>query len=70
VEASREALARSFTTVLSHLNEVQRRVVTRAASAALGQGGKTAVAEVSDMSRNAVIKAEREVVAGIEPSSR
>jgi hypothetical protein len=36
----------------------------------LGHGGKTAVADVSGMSRNTVIKAEREVVTGIEPSSR
>ena len=31
----------------------------------LGRGGKTAVAEASGMSRNTVIKAEREVVEGI-----
>ena len=36
----------------------------------LGRGGKTAVAEASGMSRNTVIKAEREVAAGIEPSDR
>jgi hypothetical protein len=33
---------------------------------ALGHGGKTAVAESSGMSRNTVIKAEREVSEGIE----
>lgn len=52
------------------MNEVQRRVVAGAAAEMLGRGGKTAVATASGMSRNTVIKAEREVVAGIEPSSR
>ena len=54
--------------VLPHLNEMQRRVVAGAMAEALGHGGKSAVAETSGMSRNTVIKAEREVVAGIEPS--
>jgi len=70
MEASREELARFFTTVLPHLNEVQRRVVTGAMSVALGRGGKSAVAETSGMSRNTVIKAEREIAADIEPSDR
>jgi transposase len=70
VEASREEPARFFRTVLPRLNEVQRRVVTGSLAVALGRGGKSAVAEVSGMSRNTVIKAEREVVAGIDPSSR
>ncbi|MGH3970799.1 MAG: ISAzo13-like element transposase-related protein [Mycobacterium sp.] len=70
MEASREELARFFTTVLPHLNEMQRRVVTGAMSVALGRGGKSAVAATSGMSRNTVIKAEREVVADIEPSDR
>ena len=70
MEASREELARFFTTVLPHLNEVQRRVVAGAMSVALGRGGKSAVAEGSGMSRNTVIKAEREVLSGIEPSER
>jgi transposase len=70
VETSREELARFFSTVLPHLNEVQRRVVTGAMSVALGRGGKSAVAKTSGMSRNTVIKAEREVVADIEPSDR
>ncbi len=39
-------------------------------SVSLGRGGKTAVAEASGMSRNTVIKAEREVTTGIEPSGR
>jgi len=70
VEVSREELARFFTTVLPHLNEVQRRVVAGAMAAGLGRGGKSAVAEASGMSRNTVIKAEREVSVGIEPSDR
>ena len=70
MEASREELARFFSTVLPHLNEVQRRVVTGAMSVALGRGGKSTVATTSGMSRNTVIKAEREVMADIEPSDR
>jgi transposase len=53
-----------------HLNELQRRVVAGAVAVELGRGGKSAVAEASGMSRNTVIKAEREVLAGIEPSVR
>jgi transposase len=49
---------------------VQRRVVAGAMSEALGRGGKSAVAEASGMSRNTVIKAEREVSEGIEPTAR
>src|SRR5205807_960760 len=52
------------------MNEVQRRVVAGAASEMLGRGGKSAVAAASGMSRNTVIKAEREVGAGIEPADR
>jgi hypothetical protein len=70
VEASRDELARFFEVVLPHLNEVQRRVVAGAMAEALGRGGKSAVAETSGMSRNTVIKAEREVVEGIEPAER
>src|ERR1035437_1343586 len=58
MEASREELARFFSTVLPHLNEVQRRVVTGAMSVALGRGGKSVGAEASGMSRNTVTKAE------------
>src|SRR5579863_5181477 len=50
------------------MNEVQRRVVAGAAAEMLGRGGKTVVAEASGMSRNTVIKAEREIAAGIEPA--
>ena len=70
MEASREELARFFGVVLPHLNELQRRVVAGAISEGLGRGGKSAVAAASGMSRNTVIKAQREVLAGVEPSSR
>jgi len=70
VEATREELARFFAMVMPHLNEVQRRVVAGAIASGLGWGGKSAVAEASGMSRNTVIKAEREVLSGMEPSSR
>jgi transposase len=70
VEASREELARFFSTVLPHLNEVQRRVVAGAMATGLGRGGKSAVAETTGMSRNTVIKATREVESGISPSDR
>jgi len=49
---------------------VQRRVVAGAMAAALGRGGKTAVAEASGLGRNTVAKGEREVTAGIAPSQR
>jgi transposase len=70
VEASSDELSVFFSTVLPHLNEVQRRVVAGAMARALGRGGKSAVAETSGMSRNTVIKAQGEVEAGIEPSVR
>lgn len=55
---------------MPHLNEVQRRVVAGAMAVGLGRGGKTAVAEAAQMSRNTVIKAAGEVESGIEPSDR
>ena len=70
MEASRAELARFFEVVLPHLNELQRRVVVGAMAVGLGRGGKSAVADASGLSRNTVIKAEREVIAGIEPSTR
>jgi hypothetical protein len=70
VEVTPEGLARFFEVVVPHMNELQRRVVAGAASEMLGRGGKTAVAAASGMSRNTVIKAEGEVVAGVEPSAR
>jgi hypothetical protein len=41
-------------------------MVAGAMAGAFGRGGKSAVAEASGMSRNTVIKAEREVTAGLE----
>ena len=70
MQASPEELERFFSTVIPHMNEVQRRVVAGAMAAALGRGGKTRVAEASGLSRNTVIKAQAEVEAGIEPSPR
>lgn len=70
MEATREELTGFFSTVLPHLNELQRRVVAGAMAVALGRGGKSAVADASGMSRNTVIKAQAEVEAGIEPSDR
>jgi transposase len=70
MDASSEELSEFFTTVLPHLNEVQRRVVAGALARGLGRGGKSAVAEASGMSRNTVIKAQNEVEEGIEPSAR
>ena len=70
MEASGDELARFFDVVLPHLNELQRRVVAGALAEGLGRGGKSAVAEASGMSRNTVIKAEREVSVGIEPTDR
>jgi transposase len=70
VQASPEELEQFFSTVMPHLNEVQRRVVAGAMARALGRGGKTAAAKASGLSRNTVIKAQAEVEAGIEPSVR
>ena len=70
MEVTEEGLARFFEVVLPHMNEVQRRVVAGAMAEMFGHGGKTAVANASGMSRNTVIKAESEVAAGVEPSTR
>ena len=68
MEVGADGLARFFAVVLPHLNERQRRVVAGAAAELVGN--KSAVASASGMSRNTVIKAEAEVAAGLEPSSR
>jgi transposase len=70
VEATSEELGWFFETVLPHLNERQRRVVAGAVASLLGRGGKTAVAEMSGVSRNTVIRAVSEIEEGIEPSDR
>lgn len=70
MEVTEVGLARFFGVVLPHMDEVQRRVVAGAMAEMLGRGGKTAVAQASGMSRNTVIKAEREVIGGLGPSER
>jgi transposase len=70
VEATAAELSEFFTTVMPHLNEVQRRVVAGSMARALGRGGKTAVAEATGMSRKTLTKAVVEVEAGIVPSER
>ena len=70
MEASAEELETLFSTVMPHLNELQRRVVAGAVARGLGRGGKTAVAEASGLSRNTVTKAQREVEAGIAPTEQ
>ncbi len=59
-----------FETVMPHLNERQRRVVTGAFAEALGRGGQKLVVEASGISTSTMSKAVREVRAGIEPSDR
>ena len=70
MEVTSEGLARFFEVVLPHMDEVQRRVVAGAVAELLGRGGKTLVAQASGMSRNTVIKAEREVIEGLGPTER
>ena len=70
MQATVEELEQFFTTVMPHMNELQRRVVAGAMARALGRGGKSRVAEASGLSRNTVIKAQAEVEAGMEPSER
>ena len=59
-----------FETVMPHLNERQRRVVTGALAEALGRGGQAFVVEAAGVSTSTMSKAVREVRAGIEPSDR
>ena len=59
-----------FETVMPHLGERQRRVLSGARAEALGHGGQAFVVEASGMSTSTVSKAVREVRAGVEPSDR
>lgn len=68
MEVTANNLSEFFHNTFNHLNERQRRLIAGALSRALGRGGKTAVAAASGMSRNTVIRAEREVAAGQYPS--
>ncbi|MGH9291021.1 MAG: ISAzo13 family transposase [Acidimicrobiales bacterium] len=61
---------RFFETVLPHLNEKQRRVVSGAMTVALGRGGQARVVEASGMSSSTVFTATKEVRVGVEPSVR
>ena len=70
MDASEEELGWFFDTVLPHLNELQRRVVTGATATLLGRGGKTKVAEAAGMARSTVARGVGEVEEGVEPSDR
>lgn len=59
-----------FETVMPHLGDRQRRVLSGALAEALGHGGQAFVVEASGMSTSTVSKAVREVRAGVEPSDR
>jgi hypothetical protein len=68
VEMTVDELRGVFEEVLPHLNERQRRLTVGSFARGLGRGGKTKAAEASGMSRNTVIKAVKELEAGVEPS--
>jgi transposase len=70
VELSSEGLRAFFETVLPHLDEKQRRIVTGAMAEALGRGGQARVVEASGQSSSTVLKAAKEVRAGVEVSQR
>lgn len=70
MELTEAGAASFFETVMPHLNERQRRVVTGAMAEALGHGGQKLVVDASGISTSTMSKAVREVRAGIEPSDR
>jgi hypothetical protein len=70
VELSREGLRTFFEIVLPHLDEKQRRIVTGAMAEALRRGGQARVVEASGQSSSTVLKAAKEVRAGVEVSER
>lgn len=70
MELSLAGATEFFETVMPHLNERQRRVVTGAMAEALGRGGQKLVVAASGISTSTMSKAVREVRAGIEPSDR
>ena len=59
-----------FETVMPHLGERQRRVVTGAMAEALGRGGQAFVVGASGISTSTMSRAVREVRAGVEPWDR
>ena len=65
-----EELEWFFTTVLPHMNERQRRVVSGATALMIGHGGKARVADASGLARNTVIRAAREIESGLEVTDR
>ena len=70
MEVTPEGLEGFFETVLPHLDERQRRVVTGAMVVALGRGGQARVVEASGQSTSTVNTATRQVRAGVEASGR
>lgn len=70
MELTEVGLQSFFETVMPHLGERQRRVVTGAMAEAIGGGGQTRVVEASGISTSTMARAVREVRAGIEPSDR
>jgi transposase len=70
VDLSSEGLRAFFETVLPHLDEKQRRIVTGAMAEALGRGGQARVVEASGQSSSTVLRAAKEVRAGVEVSER
>ena len=59
-----------FDTVMPHLGERQRRVLSGALAEALGRGGQAFVVEASGISTSTMSRAAREVREGVEPSDR
>lgn len=70
MELSADAAGVFFGTVMPHLGERQRRVLTGAMAEALGRGGQAFVARASGISTSTMSKAALEVRAGAEPSDR
>jgi transposase len=70
VEVTAEELEWFFATVLPHMNERQRRVVSGATALMIGHGGKARVADTSGLARNTVIRAAREIESGLEVTDR
>lgn len=70
VELTEAGARMFFETVMPHLGERQRRVLSGAMAEALGHGGQKFVVEASGMATSTVWRAVREVRAGVEPSDR
>jgi len=70
VELSAAAAGVFFDTVMPHLGERQRRVLSGALAEALGRGGQAFVVEASGISTSTMSRAAREVREGVEPSDR